>query len=70
MDTILKVAAALLLVVLLSLIGWAVTHLRKIKQTLERDGALPKSGPQANIIVLLTVVLSALCALLIAFLLS
>ncbi|MEO5917842.1 MAG: hypothetical protein ABIS50_26655 [Luteolibacter sp.] len=70
MDTILKTAAAVLLVVLLSLIGWALTHLRKIKRTLNEDGALPKPAPRANIIVLITVVLSALCALLVPFLFS
>ena len=65
---LLKVVAALLLVLLLGAVGWALTHVRRIKRELIADEAMPKPGPRANFLILHIAVLTGLSGLLIAFL--
>jgi len=47
---VLKIAAALLLALLLGAVGWVVTHLRRIKRELIADEAMPKPGPRETLI--------------------
>ena len=65
---LLKIVAALLLMLLLGAVGWALTHVRRIKRELIADEAMPKPGPRANFLILLIAVLTGLSGLLIAFL--
>jgi len=64
-----KIVAAFLLVFLLVAVGWVLAHLRRIKRELIADEAMPKPGPRANLLILLTVVLIGFSGLLVAFLL-
>jgi hypothetical protein len=65
---VLKCAAGLFLVILLGIVGWVLTHLRRIKREMIANEAMPRPGPGANILLLLCVVIFALCSLLVAFL--
>jgi hypothetical protein len=66
----LKWAAGLLLVILLGVAGWILSHWQKIRCELINDEALPKPAPHNNIFVLLTVVTLALASLLVAYIFS
>lgn len=60
--------AAISLVMLLTGIGWAATHLARIKREMIADDAMPKPAPARRILILFITVLLAFCALLTAFL--
>jgi hypothetical protein len=68
-NVLLKCVATLLLLAELGAVGWAMSHMLKIKRELIADEALPKRAQRANIVVLITTVLLAFSALLVAFLL-
>ena len=65
---VLKIAAAVLLVLLLGGVGWILTHLRRIKRELLANNAMPRPGPGSNLLFLLVIVFIALSGLMIAFL--
>ena len=67
---VLKVAAAIFLLIILGTLGWIATHLRKIKREVVADEAMPKPGPRTNFLILLCVVLTGLLGLLTTFLFS
>ena len=66
---VLKIAAALMLVLLLAAAGWTLTHWRKIKRELVSDDLMPQPIPGENLLLLLTVAFLGLSGLLCAFLL-
>ncbi|MEO5713325.1 MAG: hypothetical protein ABIT37_07535 [Luteolibacter sp.] len=66
--SLLKIAAAISLVVLIAGIGWAVTHLARIKREMIADAAMPKPAPARRILILIIAVLIAFVALLTGFL--
>ena len=65
---ILKIVAAIFLIIILGALGWIATHLRRINREIVADEALPKPGPRTNFLILLCVVLTGLLGLLISFL--
>lgn len=66
---VLKIAAAIMLVLLLGAAGWALTHGRRIKRELISNDLMPQPVPRRNFLFLLTAAFLALSGLLISFLL-
>ena len=52
-----RIAAGVLLVVLLGALMWALSHWRKIRRRMIEDDAMPKSAPGTNLMVLICAVL-------------
>ena len=51
---VLKIAAAIMLALLLGAAGWTLTHLRKIKRNLIANDLMPKPIPRQNFLFRLT----------------
>lgn len=66
----LKIAAAIMLVLLFSAAGWVLSHLQQIKCDLLANDLMPRPTPRRNFLFLLTVAFIALSGLLIGFLLN
>jgi hypothetical protein len=64
LDLFLKIAASIALLGLLTCIGWALTHLRKIRKLAVAHEGLPKDAPKATLLVVLGTVATVLVLLL------
>ena len=62
-----RVLAGCLFVALWGAVGWVLMHQRQIKSELAHEGAIPKPGPRANLLMLWSVVLVGLSGLLLYF---
>jgi hypothetical protein len=62
-----RIIAACFLAALWGSVGWILMHQRRIQSTLAREGALPKPGPRANILLLWGIVLVGLSGLLLYY---
>lgn len=63
-----KIAAAFMLVILLCLAGWTLTHLGRIKSQLIANDLMPRETPRNNFLIMLSAAFIAICVLLLAFL--
>jgi len=64
MNLILKAGAGVGLAVLLTIIFWAATHMRRIRREAAANEAIPRGGPKYNFAVLLGAAVVAFCSLL------
>lgn len=66
---LLRIAATILLVLLLGAASWTLTHWRRIKKELIANDLMPQATPSHNFLLFLSVAFIALSGLLIGFLL-
>ena len=62
-----KILSGSILIALWCGAGWVLVHQGKIKADLRKEGALPRPGPRANVILLFGVVLVGLSGLLLYY---